>query len=177
MDARNLHRLLRRNVEIEQPAHYRLADEASGLPAYVNDYAWQSMVKARSTPLFETPVCHFFVRAYHASDIDEFMAHLVVCDAALGLQSDFGSKPAGDPRRGFGATKIMAHRISTLLADPSAGNEFEELFQLRSSYIHGRTMASISSADRLRARRLARNIVVALTKAAGQAPPGELFNA
>lgn len=153
-------------VEVEEPAHFRLADEASGLPAFVNDDAWRSLTMARTTPLFETPVCHFFVRGYHASDIDEFMVHLVVCDAALGLQSDFGSKSRGDPRQGKTATKILAHRIAKLLHDESSGREFESLFQLRSAYIHGRQMAPISSDNRVRARRLARKIVVALVEAA-----------
>lgn len=43
-----------------------------------------------------------------------------------------------------------------------AAVEFKALFDLRSAHVHGRPMAPISSADRFRARRLARRGIVAL---------------
>lgn len=149
-------------IEIEEPAHYNLATEASGLTTYVNDGAWTELERASKSPLFETPIRHFLVRAFYSSGIDEFIAHLTVLEAALGLQSDYGGKAAGDPRKGRNATKIMMDRVAQLLDDRGAAVEFKALFDLRSAYVHGRPMALISSADRFRARRLARGVVVAL---------------
>lgn len=148
--------------EVEIPARFSLADEASELPIYVNDGTWADIACAFKSPLFETPIRHFLVRAYHSTGIDEFIAHLTVLEAALGLQSDYGGKPASDPRKGRRVTQIMMGRVAALLDDLAAGTEFEALFNLRSAYVHGRPMAPISSADRFRARRLARRVVAAL---------------
>lgn len=87
-------------------------------------------------------------------------------EAALGLQSDYGKKPKGDPRAGWSVTRIMAERVAALLADDASATEYDELFDLRSAYVHGRPMKPISSIDRFRARRLARRVVVALVETA-----------
>ena len=156
-------------VEIEEPAHYNLAAEASGLTTYANDGTWSELERASKSPLFETPVRHFLVRAFYSSGIDEFIAHLTVLEAALGLQSDYGGKVATDPRKGRKVTKIMMDRVAQLLDDRGAAVEFKALFELRSAYVHGRPMARISSANCFRARTLARRVVVALMgKALGQ---------
>jgi hypothetical protein len=105
---------------------------------------------------------HLALRAFHPAGIDEFIAHLIVLEAALGLQSDYGGKAAADPRKGSKVTEIMMDRVARLLDDPGAGVEFKTLFDVRSAYVHGRPMAAISSGDRFRSRRLARRVVVAL---------------
>lgn len=162
-------------VEVEEPAHFNLSDAAAGLTDHANEERWSDLCRAAESALFETPIRHFLVRAFHSSGIDEFIAHLTVLEAALGLQSDYGPKAAGDPRKGRKVTEIMMARVARLLDDPGAGAEFRALFDLRSAYVHGRPMAPISSVDRFRARRLARRVVVALI---GQAldqhgnPPG-----
>lgn len=161
--------------EFEVPARFSTADEATTLPDYASDAAWADLVRAARSPLFETPIRHFLVRAFHSTGIDEFIAHLTVLEAALGLQSDYGGKrAASDPRKGRKATQIMMARVAALLDDAAAAVEFEELFNLRSAYVHGRPMAPISSVDWFRARRLARRVVVALvryaTGFAGAAP-------
>lgn len=149
-------------VEVEEPAHFNLSDAAAGLTDHANEERWSDLCRAAGSALFETPIRHFLVRAFHSSGIDEFIAHLTVLEAALGLQSDYGPKAVGDPRKGRKVTDIMMARVSRLLDDPGAGDEFKALFDLRSAYVHGRPMASISSVDRFRARRLARRVVVAL---------------
>ncbi|KQU92757.1 hypothetical protein ASD12_25805 [Mesorhizobium sp. Root102] len=163
-------------VEIEEPAHYKLATEASDLTTYANEEAWSELERASKSPLFETPVRHFLVRAFYSSGIDEFIAHLTVLEAALGLQSDYGGKAALDPRKGRKVTEIMMDRVARILDDRGAAVEFKALFDLRSAYVHGRPMASISSTDRFRARKLARRVVVALIgQALGQKgiPPSD----
>lgn len=149
-------------VEVEEPAHFNLSDGAAALTDHVNEERWLDLGRASGSALFETPIRHFLVRAFHSAGIDEFIAHLTVLEAALGLKSDYGTKPAGDPRKGRKVTEIMMARVARLLDDPDAGAEFKALFDLRSAYVHGRPMAPISSVDRFRARRLARRVVVSL---------------
>lgn len=153
-------------VDVEEPARFMTSDAKVDLGDLVTDAAWSRLSEAFRSPLFGAPVRHFFVRAYHAQGIDEFMAHLTAIEAALGLQSDYGRKPKGDPRSKLRATEIMAQRVSAILGDEAAALEYEELFDLRSAYVHGRPMAPISSVDRFRARRLARRVVLALVKKA-----------
>ena len=149
-------------VEDEEPAHFKLSDSAAALTDYANEERWSDLGRACGSDLFETPIRHFLVRAFHSAGIDEFIAHLTVLEAALGLQSDYVKKPAGDPRKGKKVTDIMMARVACLLDDPGAGDEFKLLFDLRSAYVHGRPMAPISSVDRFRARRLARRVVASL---------------
>ncbi len=158
-------------VDVEEPARYMTSDAKADLADLVTDTAWSELSKALASPLFAPPVLHFLVRAYHAQGIDEFMAHLMVLEAALGLESDYRKRPKGDPRNGLRPTDIMARRVSSLLGDSATTSEYGELFDLRSAYVHGRAMAPISSVDRFRARRLARRVVVALASKAFKADP------
>lgn len=153
-------------VDIEEPGRFSTSDAKAGLRDIATDAAWSDLDRALGSPLFAPPIRHFLVRAYHAQGIDEFIAHLTVLEAALGLQSDYGKKPKGDPRAGRSVTRIMAERVAALLADDASAAQYEELFDLRSAYVHGRLMKAISSIDRFRARRLARRVVVALIEAA-----------
>jgi len=153
-------------VDAEEPGRFSTSDAKADLRDIATDAAWSDLDRALGSPLFAPPVRHFLVRAYHAQGIDEFIAHLTVLEAALGLQSDYGKKPKGDPRAGRSVTRIMAERVATLLADDASAAQYEELFDLRSAYVHGRLMKAISSIDRFQARRLARRVVVALIEAA-----------
>jgi hypothetical protein len=61
----------------------------------------------------------------------------------------------------------MVDRVSTLLGADSEGKAYCHLFNLRSTFLHGRKMdTAIPGAERLMARRLARQVVNALVKAA-----------
>lgn len=153
-------------VDVEEPGRFSTSDAKEDLRDIATNAAWSDLARALGSPLFAPPVRHFLVRAYHAQGIDEFIAHLTVIEAALGLQSDYGKKPKGDPRSGRSVTRIMAERVAALLASDATAAEYEELFDLRSAYVHGRPMKAISSVDRFRARRLARRVVVALVERA-----------
>jgi hypothetical protein len=153
-------------VDVEEPARFMTADAKVDLQDLVTDAAWSKLSEVLRSPLFAPPVRHFLVRAYHAQGIDEFMAHLTAIEAALGLQSDYGKKPKGDPRNKRRVTDIMAQRVSALLGDGATALEYKTLFDLRSAYVHGRPMELISSVERFRARRLARRVVVALAEKA-----------
>jgi hypothetical protein len=153
--------------EYEVPLELRLGDEATdALPAWGLEY-WNAVVSARGSSLFETPIAHFLVRAFSASDIDEFLGHITTIEAALGLPEDYESKlrPADDPYRKIGAGRRMRARIAALLEDPGCAVEFTSLFRTRSLFLHGRPMAPISTQERVLARSLARRVVVALIQA------------
>jgi hypothetical protein len=152
--------------ETEVPARGRnLVAEASAATAMLNDDVWRSLLEARKGNLFETPVEHFLVRGYLSDGIDEFLAHLTAIEAALGVEGDHIRKK-GNAHGNVGATSRMRARVSALLGDTAAGAEYAELFKLRSAFVHGRRMTAISSAERIRARTLARRVVKALFDAA-----------
>lgn len=152
-------------IELEVPVQLPLNEGVRAAGALLSAATWQSVSDARASPLFETPVAHFLVRAYAADGIDEFLAHLTVIEAALGLESDFRKLPQ-DPHKNVGATRRMAARVSALLDSAADGVTFTALFSIRSAFLHGRSMRTISSEDRIRARALARRVVWALIQRA-----------
>ncbi|MDA9508439.1 hypothetical protein XI09_28125 [Bradyrhizobium sp. CCBAU 11386] len=53
----------------------------------------------------------------------------------------------------------MSWRVAGLLDDRNAAMEYETLFNIRSAFVHGRTMGAISTEQRILARSLARRVV------------------
>ena len=119
-------------------------------------------MRARKSPLFESPITHFLVHAFLSNGINEFLAHILVIEAALGLPIDANRRPKlqGNP----GATDRVAARLSALLGSNMAGGDFKKHFKLRNEFVHGRPMSPIAGQDRLLARRLARRTVKRLSK-------------
>lgn len=162
-------------VEVERPRRWPLTDAPISQTAYLDDKAWSELSKARLSALFAGPVEHFLIRAFASDGIDEFLAHITVIEAALGMPDDH------DPRRRFkipeqprqGATARVAWRLAALLNDPLAGERYSTLFKERSYFLHGQAMTIISSQMRLDARRLAHRCVCALMGAATSASPPE----
>lgn len=154
-------------VEDETPTRLPLIDSASGAAAWLNDSTWIDVLNASVSPLFGRPVGHFLTRAFLADGIDEFLAHITVIEAALGLSidHDMRKRPKLEGMNNPGATVRVAIRLSALLGTPDAGDEFKRLFKIRSDFIHGAEAPSISSKDRNQARRLARRTVSGLIKA------------
>ncbi|WP_336072142.1 hypothetical protein [Nitratireductor rhodophyticola] len=157
--------------EYERPITYPLDGGSNDEIAWLNDSAWSDIVAARGTTLFARPVAHFFVRGFRSDGIDEFLAHISTIEAALGLPLDY------DPRarrkiagKNPGATCRVTLRISGLLKDGSFGKTYSKLYGLRSSFLHGKTMADISGDDRRSARALAREVVCALIGIASANP-------
>jgi hypothetical protein len=118
-------------------------------------------------------VPHFLVRAFVTDGITEFLAHIMVIEAALGAHADYLSRPKSKSSDNRKATDRVAARLSTLLDDPGAGARYSELFNERSRFVHGRTMSDITSKSRLEARRLARRCACALISAATSEEPPE----
>lgn len=157
-------------IEIERPVILSLDSGAAVGLQWITDVTWTEVEAARTTPLFETPVVHFLVRAFLANGIDEFIAHLTAIEAALGLESDHkrGLRPKPDPHPKLSATKRVAARLRVALGENKAAQDYEVLFDLRSAFIHGRGgLQRISTQQRLLARSLARRAACALVRLSG----------
>src|SRR6516162_8818555 len=113
------------------------------------------------------PFAHFFVRAFASEGIDEFLAHIMVVESALGsaLDHDRRTRPKFG-RKDPGTTDRVAWRVAGLLDDASAGERYRELFKERSDFLHGRLMSRLPGQSRLDARRIARQCVRALIETA-----------
>ena len=147
----------------EWPEHRRLRDGISA-PEWLNDARWEDAMTAKRSPLFETPVVHFFVKAFAEEEpMDEFLGFILTIEAALGLRSDY--RRVQSDRRS--ATKRVADRVAALLT-ASEGKVYRGLFETRCDYLQGRNMDAIPRESRLQARRLARMVVGAVADAAGK---------
>lgn len=155
-------------VEYERPFTYPMDEWNSDADEQLNDADWADLMRARQSVLFETPITHFLVRAFLSDGIDEFLAHILVIEAALGLPIDAKRRPKLPDNPG--ATERVAARLSVLLGSVPSGEDFKKLFELRNQFVHGRPMSPIAGADRLLARRLARQTVGALVNVALESP-------
>ncbi len=152
-------------IELERPSALPLDDSAKAELPLFTDAAWTELQAARATPLFETPVAHFLVRAFLADGIDEVMAHMTAIEAALGLEMDHKRKlrPKPDPHPKPSATERVAARIGAALTDAKAVQDYKDLFELRSAFVHGRGgLQKILTPQRVLARNLARRVARAL---------------
>lgn len=147
-------------IELERRVRFQLGEAASTVSALVSDELIRRIEHAATSPLFETPVAHFLVRAFAADGIDEFMGHLTMIEAALGQHEKK-------------ATECVKRRLAGLLGDAAVAADYSELFDLRSQFVHGRSMTAISGEDRCRARSLARRAAAALVERACDAAPSD----
>ena len=158
-------------IELERPSTLPLEDRAVPALQLLTDTKWTELQVARATPLFETPIAHFLVRAFLADGMDEIMAHMTAIEAALGLEADYRRKPKSDLHRQMSATNRVAARLGALLADAKAIKDYRGLFELRSAFVHGRAgIQKVSTPRRVLARSLARRAVQALVSRASQSP-------
>jgi hypothetical protein len=159
-------------VEVMVPVRLSLKDHAAAELKMWDQARWDVVQQARKTPLFETPIVHFFVRAFLADGVDEVLAHMTMIEAALGLHADYKSSErfSADRHPRMGATKRMRGRVAGLLGNGSFAAQYDQLFNVRSAFLHGRTMNAISSSERVLARSLARQVVEALVLATLQDP-------
>ena len=159
-------------IEEERPVELRLEDEVeTALPVW-DQSRWAIVEKAKQSVLFETPIAHFLVRAFLAEGIDEFLAHITMIEAALGLRADYQKnfRIAPDRHKKLRATDKMRGRVAGLLGHRSYADQYEQIFDVRSAFLHGRTMAAISTKERVMARSLARMVVEALILATQRGP-------
>lgn len=150
--------------EEERPLELHLEDDvATELPVWDHS-RWAIVEQAKQSILFETPIIHFLVRAFLAEGVDEFLAHITTIEAALGLRGDYQKafRVAPDRHKKLRATDKMRGRVAGLLGDRRYADQYEQLFDVRSAFLHGRAMTAISTKERVMARSLARQVVEAL---------------
>lgn len=77
-----------RPIEVSQPVAMWLSDRPAD--ALTEHFAGRSQAISQlpQLQLFQTPVVHFFTRAFLADGIDEFLGHLLAIEASLGLPGD-----------------------------------------------------------------------------------------
>jgi hypothetical protein len=158
--------------EEERPVELRLEDDvATELPVW-DQSRWAIVEQAKQSVLFETPIVHFLVRAFLAEGVDEFLAHITTIEAALGLRADYQKnfRAAPDRHKKLRATDKMRGRVAGLLGGRRYADQYEQLFNVRSAFLHGRAMAAISTEERVMARSLAREVVEALILATQTGP-------
>jgi hypothetical protein len=160
------------DVELERPTALRLDDDAQSGLALFTDSAWRQLETARATALFGTPIAHFLVRGFLADGMDEVMAHMTAIEAALGLEMDHKKwlRPKPDPHyKVSSATERVAARVAAVLSDRASLQAYKDLFELRSSFVHGRGgLQKVSTAQRVKARSLARAVARGLVDVAIQ---------
>lgn len=153
-------------VEVERPIALPLKAGVAAILRSWDGLGFDRVTRARRSSLFETPIAHFFVSAYLSDGVEEVLSHLTAIEAAVGLRADYDRRLRSRADARLGATKRVAARIAALLGTCTAADQYEELFGVRSSFIHGRSMGAISTAERVMARKLARQVVDALVNRA-----------
>lgn len=158
--------------EEERPVVLQLRDEAKSELVMWDRHRWSIVEQARASVLFETPIAHFLVRAFLADGVDEFLAHITTIEAALGLRADYQKRfrIAPDRHKGVRATNRMRGRVAGLLGGRRFADEYEQLFNVRSAFLHGHAMTAISTNERVMVRSLARQVVEALILATQAGP-------
>lgn len=149
-------------IDYERPVIIHLSSDAADVLQLLDLHRLDQIQQASATDLFSTPVKHFLVRAFFSDGMDQIMAHMTTIEAALGMRADFGGPyPPGVAR--MKVKDRLAKRIETLLGDPQMAADYKALFELRSSFVHGRSIdTKVPSQDRTKARRVARKVVAAL---------------
>lgn len=144
--------------EVQAPARVGFDEAVSEELPLMNQSAWASLQLAQTSPLFDTPVQHFLVRAFQANGVDEFLGHITAIEAAVGHIDDHRpGKDRANPRARMKSTERVAVRLAALVGDGAAAAQFRHIFDLRSAFIHGRAdLNPISTKERLTARSLAR---------------------
>lgn len=129
----------------------------------LNDTLWARSTLVRDPPSPRRPLQHFLVRAFLEDDIDEFLAHLITIEAAVGSPVDHDRKIRPKlPGKERGASERLKLRVGGLLDDNAASITFERLYRKRSDFIHGKRMEQIAGLERVEARTLARRCVSAV---------------
>lgn len=156
----------------ERPVELHLEEGAKTELMVWDQSHWAIVEQAKQSVLFEVPIRHFLVRAFLAEGVDEFLAHITTIEAALGLQADYqkSSRIAPDRHKKMRATNRVRGRMAGLLGDPRLADQYEQLFNVRSAFLHGRAMTAISTKERVMARSLARHVVKALILATLNGP-------
>ncbi|MGA9868098.1 MAG: hypothetical protein WBQ75_16860 [Acetobacteraceae bacterium] len=143
-------------VELEVPVELPLDVEKVGRLQDHLEAAWNLANLAREPAVLSDNVIHFVNRAFREGGIDEFLAHIVAIEAAVGL-----------PREHTTATR---RRIGRLMQDSQAVADMERLYSSRNEFLHGRDVDDLRVADLIEMRKMARAIIEKLLSRAHHYP-------
>jgi hypothetical protein len=154
-------------IELERPVILPLSIDAGQQFSAIGDQRWEAIETALASKIFNALVVHFFVHAFSSEGIDEFLAHIIAIEAALGMVRDHDRRTR--PRingKDISATKRIAHRIAALTGERAKADSFNRLFKLRSDFVHGKSVDLILPIERMMARSLTREVISRLVDAA-----------
>lgn len=86
------------------PAPAPLKIGGASVSDWLNDRRWADLMTVEKNQLFQSPVKHFFVKAFLEEPVDEFLAHITTIDAALLLEHE---------RRGLTTSSLDGYRPSS----------------------------------------------------------------
>jgi len=159
-------------IEVSEPLEIDLSCGDDELGKHFHKQLFDHIDKAIKNGFINEAAIHHFLKAFLSRDIDEFLAHIVVIDACLGdsheLKNELESLKVGS--NNLPKTGKLKYRLVGLLNDASVKNEIDNLYDLRSKYVHGRDMEVINSKEKIQARSLARRTLMAIITIAGNNP-------
>ncbi|HFE3442939.1 TPA: hypothetical protein ACF3I9_004405 [Klebsiella aerogenes] len=151
--------------EVYAPYEYPSYCSKSELETIVNNQLMININTARVKGLINEAARHHFLKAFLSDGIDEFLAHIVVIDACLGEPRELKGKFNFTKQQNkMGFTKRLECRLAGLLGDAGLIDELDTLYDLRSTYVHGLNMHTISGSQKNRARVLARKTLLEITR-------------
>lgn len=109
---------------------------------------------------FNPLVEHYFLRAFEEEGLDQLLWHTASVDAAVGK------------KEGSGSTERLFGRLQKLTGDHALTGKFQELYDRRSEYIHGRKVKdkNLWQVDLATARKVARLVVTGVLELAHDHP-------
>ncbi|APG18027.1 hypothetical protein A3780_10835 [Kosakonia radicincitans] len=131
-------------IDREIPLELPLLHDAR-LQPWLAEQQLDNIPLAMHNGLINEAARHHFVKAFLSHGIDEFLAHMIVIDACMGERHATSLK--------------LKQRLAGLLGDLSVVEEMNALYHLRSEYVHGREMTTISHQHKNTARILSRRML------------------
>ena len=154
--------------EYEAPYEYNYSLTSDQLMPFVDTPVFERLETAITNGLINVAARHQFVKAFRSDGVDEFLAHIVVIDACVGEKSM--NRSLEKELKNLGGTGRLKYRLAGLLNDASVTEKLNDLYRVRSNYVHGNTLEKISGEHILQARILARKTLNAIINEAGQSP-------
>lgn len=155
-------------IETNEPLELPLFCQDDEPRKHVHDQLLENTKTAIQNGLINEAAKHHFLKAFLSDGVDEFLAHIVVIDACLGDPEELKEELINVKVKGkcLPPTAKLKYRLVGLLNDISVKKEIDNLYMLRSKYVHGRDMHIISSQEKKQARSLARRTLFNITEIA-----------
>ena len=141
-------------IEYDAPHDYDYQVTHDQLLPFIDTEARQNLERAVKGGFINVAARHQFVNAFIKGGIDEFLSHIVLIDACLGNKNSNGLKT----------------RLVGLMGDTAVKQTIDEIYKVRSNYVHGDILDKIDGEKVKIARDLACRTLNAIINAVGQSP-------